>query len=146
MASLNCCQFTGNIGKDPELTFTQSGMPIGKFSLAVQQYDSRTKSNTTMWLPIVCFDKLAERVEKYMMKGSKVAVVGRLSQNTWKNKDGQSVTSYSLVASEVIFMDNKSEADILRAKEAERYRQEEAGEVVPDSYAGEGIPVDSDMP
>src|SRR5258708_36258556 len=80
MATLNQCSFIGHLGKDPELSVTNEGKPVTKFSLAVDQ----GKDQQPMWLNITCWDKLAEIVEKYARKGSLVFVQGRLVLRTYR--------------------------------------------------------------
>jgi len=88
---MNKIMLIGNLGKDPEMNYTPSGMAITKFSLAVNRYK---KSNTgerqeeTDWFNIVAMDKRAEICNTYLHKGSKVYIEGRLSQRKYTDKNG----------------------------------------------------------
>jgi single-strand DNA-binding protein len=88
---MNKIMLIGNLGKDPEMNYTPSGMAITKFSLAVNRY---TKSSTgerqteTDWFNIVAMDKRAETCNQYLHKGSKVYIEGRLSQRKYTDKNG----------------------------------------------------------
>lgn len=84
MATLNQCSFIGRLGKDPEFSVTSGKQPICKFSLAVDQ----GKGKKAMWLTVTCWDKLAETVEKYAVKGTAVFVQGKLQISTYKDKGG----------------------------------------------------------
>src|SRR5437763_16206043 len=78
MATLNQCSFIGRLGKDPEMNYTPSGKAVTKFSLAVDQ----GKGQDTLWLTIVCWNDLAERMHEYLSKGQLVVVQGRLVQRS----------------------------------------------------------------
>ncbi len=84
----------GNLGKDPELTYTPSGVAIAKFSLATaesRKNQSGGWDDHTEWHNIVLFGKTAETAEKYLKKGGQVFVEGKLSTDTYE-KDG--ITRY----------------------------------------------------
>jgi len=88
---MNKIMLIGNLGKDPEMNYTPSGMAITKFSLAVNRV---TKSSTgerqteTDWFNIVAMDKRAEICNQYLHKGSKVFIEGRLQQRKYTDKNG----------------------------------------------------------
>jgi single-strand DNA-binding protein len=88
---LNKIMLIGNLGKDPEMNYTPSGLAITKFPLAVSRYK---KSNTgerqeeTDWFNIVAMERRAEVCNQYLHKGSKVYVEGRLSQRKYTDKNG----------------------------------------------------------
>jgi len=81
MATLNQWMGIGHLGKDPVLDVTSDGKPYARFSLAVDQ----GKDRKPMWLNIVCWDKLAEQMEKFLYKGAQVFVQGRLQISTYKD-------------------------------------------------------------
>ncbi len=86
MATLNQCLFIGRLGKDPTtLQVTKEGKPFVRFSLAVDQ----GKSQEAMWLNVICWDKVAEAVDKYARKGTSVFVQGRLQMQKYKDKTTQ---------------------------------------------------------
>ncbi|HVB24613.1 MAG TPA: single-stranded DNA-binding protein [Ktedonobacteraceae bacterium] len=118
MATFNQCQFIGRLGKDPELTVTSDGQPIGKFSLAVDQ----GKGKPTMWLNITIWDKLAETVEKYAWKGMLVFVQGKLQLHTYKDKQKVERISVEIIATIV---------QLLEKRKAEPGEDELPDEVLP---------------
>lgn len=87
MASdINNFQFTGNLTRDGELKYTNSGMAVCKFSIAVNK---KFKDNeSTSFFNCVIFGKFGEAVNQYLTKGLPVAVGGEVKQNKWE-QDGQ---------------------------------------------------------
>ena len=110
MATLNQCSFIGRLGKDPELTVTQDGQPIAKFSLAVDQ----GKGKKAMWLNVTAWDKLAETLEKYARKGMLVFVQGKLQLHTYKDKHGGADrVSVEIIATVVQLLEKRKDEDEL---------------------------------
>ena len=91
MASLNKVMLIGNLGKDPEIRYSQQGTAIVKFPIATteQWYDktSGEKQEKTEWHNIVAFGKPAEILEKYLSKGSPIFLEGRLQTNRYEKDD-----------------------------------------------------------
>jgi single-strand DNA-binding protein len=107
---LNKIRLIGNLGKDPELNVTSDGTPYTKFSLAVNRSyktNSGEKKEETEWFNIVTWRQLAELCEKYLHKGSKVYVEGRLTQRKYTDKDSVQRTSVEVQANDVQFLDSK---------------------------------------
>lgn len=93
MASLNQCQFIGNLGADPETRSFQNGGKVCNFRLAVSESwkDKATgeRKEKTEWVSVAIFgDGLANVAERYLRKGSKVFVSGKLATRKWTDKDG----------------------------------------------------------
>ena len=103
MATLNQCSFIGHLGKDPELSVTNTGKPVTKFSLAVDQ----GKDQQPMWLNITTWDKLAETIERYARKGALVFVQGRLVIRPYKDKNGIDRIAIDIVATTVQLLEKK---------------------------------------
>ncbi len=103
---LNKIMLIGNLGKDPELTVTNDGTPVTKFSLAVNRKLS-TGEKETEWFQIVAWRQLAELTERYLHKGSKVYIEGRLQQRKYTDRDGVQRTSVEVIANDVQFLDSK---------------------------------------
>ena len=94
----------GHLGKDIELRSTQSGKSVASFSLAIQ--GAKTDNGyLTEWLDITVWDKLADNCSKYLSKGSKVYVEGRIQTRKWQDKNGQDRYTTECVAHEVKFLD-----------------------------------------
>lgn len=97
---VNITVFTGNMGKDPEMKYVGDGKAVTKFSIAVNNRDE------TLWLNLVCWERLAETVNEYGKKGRKVLVQGRLKDSSYE-KDGVKHKAVELVATEVQFLHPK---------------------------------------
>ncbi len=91
MSGLNKVILIGNIGKDPEVRYLESGVAIAKFPLATNDsYKNKdgSKVDQTEWHNIVVWRKTAEFAEKYLKKGSLVCVEGKIKTRSWEDKDG----------------------------------------------------------
>lgn len=91
--SVNKVILIGNLGKDPEVRRLESGSVVANFPLATSESytdkSSGERRESTDWHDIVVWRGLAEVVEKYVRKGMKVYVEGRLKKRSWQDKDGQ---------------------------------------------------------
>ncbi|WP_297760597.1 single-stranded DNA-binding protein [uncultured Muriicola sp.] len=88
----NKVQLIGNLGQDPEVVNLDSGSKLAKFSIATNETYRNTKGEKvtdTQWHNIVVWGKLADVVEKFLFKGSEVAVEGKLIHRSYENKDGE---------------------------------------------------------
>src|SRR5919205_363576 len=106
MAGFNHCIFVGRVGKDPQLKQTNEGVSYCRFRLAVDQ-----GKEEPLWLSVVAWRTLATQVEKYVKKGSQVLVSGRLSIDTYTDKQNQKQTGVEIVALEVRFLEQKRKED-----------------------------------
>ncbi len=91
--SVNKVILVGNLGRDPEIRFTQSGQKIANMSVATSEQwrdkQSGERREKTEWHRVVIFDeRLADIVEKYVKKGSKVYLEGSLQTRKWTGNDG----------------------------------------------------------
>ena len=89
--ALNKVMLIGNLGKDPELRYTATGVAVANFSIATN--DSWTdkdgnKVEHTEWHRIIVWRRLAEICGEYLTKGKKVYIEGRLRSRSWEDKDG----------------------------------------------------------
>lgn len=102
MAGFNHCVFVGRVGIDPELKQTNEGVSYCRFRLAVDQ-----GKEEPMWFSVVTWRNLATLVEKYVKKGALVLVSGRLSVDTYTDKENRKQKGVEIVASDVRFLDQK---------------------------------------
>src|SRR6266480_2880706 len=108
---LNKIMLIGNLGKDPELNVTSDGTPVTKFSLAVNRTTKTStgeKKEETDWFNIVAWRQLAELCERYLHKGSKVYIEGRLTQRKYTDKEGVQRTSVEVIANDMQMLDSKA--------------------------------------
>lgn len=92
MASLNKVTLIGNLGRDPELRYTQSQQPFAKFSLATTEAfttQSGEKREKTMWHNLVVWGKQAEIAQKYLHKGKQIYVEGSIEYREFDDPNGQ---------------------------------------------------------
>ncbi len=113
----------GNLTRDPELTETANGSMVCRFSVAVtRDYASADGNRETDFFNITVWNKQAENCGKYLKKGNKVAVVARLQNRSYEDKDGVKRYVTDIIASEVEFLTPKgaqgedSEVPVVSAK------------------------------
>lgn len=127
--SVNKVILIGNLGKDPEVRRLENGTVVANFPIATSETftDRNTgeKRESTDWHDIVVWRGLAEVVEKYVRKGMKIYVEGRLKKRTWQDKEGQ--TRYTTE----VLCDNLT---ILSRPESQPKQQNEP------NYSKEGTP------
>lgn len=107
---LNKIMLIGNLGRDPDLSYTPSGKAIAKFSLAVSRRrrdESGEQREETTWFNIVAWERLAETCNTYLHKGSKAYIEGRMTSRKYTDKDGIERTVWDVVASEMEMLDPK---------------------------------------
>lgn len=100
----------GRLTRDPETTYSQSSqtpMAISKFSIAVDRKFKRQGEVETDFFNCVAFGKQGEFVEKYLSKGNKVLLTGRIENNNYTNREGQKVYSVQVSVEEVEFAESK---------------------------------------
>lgn len=109
--SLNKVLLIGNCGKDPEVKYSPSGVPVAKFSIATsERYKDKAGEwqEKTEWHNIVAFQRLAEIVGEYVNKGSKVYIEGRLQTSSWDDsKSGEKKYKTEIVVNELLLLDGK---------------------------------------
>ncbi|MBQ3104822.1 MAG: single-stranded DNA-binding protein [Lachnospiraceae bacterium] len=103
----------GRLTRDPEVRYSQSGeapMAIARFSLAVDRRGSRNNSDgqTADFINCVAFGRLGEFAEKYLRKGTKVAMSGRIQTGSYTNRDGIRVYTTDVIADDIEFAESKS--------------------------------------
>jgi single-strand DNA-binding protein len=102
VAGVNRVFLIGNLGKDPEVRYTQSGKAVCNFSIAVTE-GPRDKEKTE-WFNVVAFDEAAESCGKFLSKGRQVCVEGRIQTREWEDKEGAKRRSVEVVSSRVAFL------------------------------------------
>ena len=108
---LNKIMLIGNLGKDPDMSYTQAGTAITKFSLAVNRRskdrETGERKDETTWFNVTAFDRLGETCNEFLHKGSKVYIEGRMTSRKFTDKDGVERTFWDVVASEMQMLDPK---------------------------------------
>ncbi len=103
----------GNLGDAPIMRYTPTGVPVASFSLAVNKkwtgQDGAQQEKTT-WFRITCWRKQAEIVSEYLVKGSKVMVIGEVEDaKPWTDRDGNQRASLEVTAQTVKFLSGRGE-------------------------------------
>jgi single-strand DNA-binding protein len=109
VVSFNRVVLAGNLTRDPELRFTQSGTPVCGFGLAVNRVFS--KNDEVDFFNISAWRDLGERVANYTKKGDPVLVEGRLQYRTWEAQDGSKRSAVDVVADNVQFLGRAGDAN-----------------------------------
>jgi single-strand DNA-binding protein len=111
--SVNKVILIGNLGKDPEVKYTQGGMPVAKFSIATNERfkdkDGQWQDRTE-WHNIVAFQRLAEIVGEYLKKGGKCFIEGSLRTSSWDDKEtGQKKYKTEIIANDLVLLSGRGE-------------------------------------
>ena len=97
----------GRLTKDPEIRYAQSGSAVAGFSIAVDRKFKRDGEPDADFFNCSAFGKTAEFLEKYIHKGTKVVIEGRLQNDTYTNKDGVKVTATKILVDSMEFAESK---------------------------------------
>lgn len=114
----------GRLTKTPELRYTQTGLAVARFSLAVDRKFAKkndTNSTTTDFFNVVVFGKMAENMSKYLQKGKLVCVKGRLQNDNYTDKDGIKHYNVDIITEEIQFLQwgDKKSSDSAVSKQAQ---------------------------
>lgn len=109
---MNKVMLMGRLTRDPEVRYSQGETPlaIARFSLAVDRRFSRNNGGDQQsadFINCVAFGKQGEFAEKYLHKGTKIALTGRIQTGSYTNKDGNKVYTTDIVAEEMEFAESK---------------------------------------
>lgn len=107
MANLNKVFLMGNLTRDPELRYTQTGLAVASFGIAINQaWTAKTgeQKKEVCYVDINIFGRRAEVVGEYFSKGNPIFIEGRLQFNQWETKDGQKRSTLRVVADNFQFI------------------------------------------
>lgn len=133
MKGLNCVTIGGNLTRDAALKTTDSGFSILEFGVAVNE--SRKNQQTGEWdeypnyVDCKVLGKRAESLERFLSRGTYVALTGRLHQSRWQNKDGQNRSRLEVVVDEIHFETRRDDSDEYDQQQAEMYADSVAQDV-----------------
>jgi len=101
----NTITLTGNLTRDPELRFTQSGFPRAQLGIAVSHFRNDRNTNErieeTSFFNIVCLGQMGENAAQCLNKGMRVVVTGRLEQRSWQTPEGEKRSVVEVIADEI---------------------------------------------
>lgn len=111
---LNKVILIGNLGRDPDVKFTDSGRAVCNFSVATNEKWKDREGNQqerTEWHKIVAWGKLAEICGEYLSKGKMVYIEGSIQSRKWEDRDGAERTTYEIKAWSMIMLGGRSDSD-----------------------------------
>ena len=103
----NKVQLIGNLGNDPEITTLDSGKKRAKLTIATNETyknESGEKITDTQWHNVVAWGNTAEVIEKYVTKGTQIAIEGKLTHRSYEDKNGEKKYFTEVVANELLLL------------------------------------------
>jgi single-strand DNA-binding protein len=107
----NKVQLIGNLGNNPEIKTLEGGKKLARFSVATNEVYRNTKGEKvteTQWHNLVAWGKVAEIAEKFLTKGSEIAIEGKLMNRTYNDKDGVKKYFTEVQVNELLMLGDKS--------------------------------------
>ena len=107
---MNSVQLTGRLTRDPEVRYTDGGLSIARFTLAVNRRFKQENGPSADFIQCKAFGKTAEFIEKYFSKGRKMDLNGRIQTGSYQNQDGATVYTTEIIVENVEFGESRSSA------------------------------------
>jgi single-strand DNA-binding protein len=146
----------GNLGNDPDVRFMPNGNAVANFSVATSETwkDKQTgeQKEKTEWHRIVIYQRLAEIAGKYLKKGSKVYLEGKLQTRKWQNQQGQDQYTTEIVVNEMQMLDGRNSnaqnmpQQAQQASQAPQAQQAQQASQAPQAPQEPDIDFDDDIP
>ena len=139
MAGVNKVILIGNLGKDPEVKYLDSGVAVANFSLATtESYKNKEgeRVSQTEWHNVVLWRGLAEVAEKWLKKGSSVYIEGKIRNRKWEDKDGNTRYTTEILADNMTML-GKKDAGSSETSESTTTTTEES---IPQEEKGDDLP------
>jgi len=130
---MNLAILLGNVGRDPEIRYAQSGTAVVNFTLATNK--KVNGEDKTSWHRCVVFGKTAEIIEQYVKKGSKIGVEGEISYGSY-DKDGTTVYTTDIIVNRFHFAGEK----------AQSHPKQQPNQAQSQGHQGQGPIPDDDIP
>ena len=141
---MNKVVLVGRIVRDPEVRYSQGENPtaVARYTIAVDRKFKRDGEPTADFINCVTFGKSAEFVEKYFRKGLRISISGRITTNSYTNKDGVKVYTTEVIVEEQEFAESKSASENNAKESAPRQNRgsEDGFMNVPDGLDNEELP------
>ncbi len=129
MSGVNKVILVGNLGSDPELRNTGSGIQVANFSLATSEnFKGRDgeRQTRTEWHKIVTFGKLAEICGQYLQKGKQVYIEGRLQTRSWEDQSGNKKYTTEIIANQMVMLGRAGDAGGRSNRDESRKAEDES--------------------
>lgn len=136
---INRTILTGRLTADPELRYSQNGVGVASFTLAVNRPFDKEKTD---FIRCICFKKTAENLANYQKKGSLIGVDGRIQTGSYE-KDGRTIYTTDIVADQIVFLEYKKQSN--QQNNPSRQQIDAANNEIKkqaDPFAGSGEPID----
>ncbi len=138
---MNSVQLIGRLTRDPEMRYTSgSQMAVTTFTLAVDRPARQGEEKKADFPRITVFGKQAENCDRYLVKGRKVAIEGRIQTGSYQNRNGDTVYTTDVVANRVEFLERGEKTTQEPAREPEEHQQSIAD--LPEEFSA----IDEDVP
>lgn len=105
---MNSVCLVGRFVRDPEVRYTDNGLSIARFTLAVDRRYKREGEQNADFIGCIAFGKTAEFIEKYFRKGKRIGLTGRIQTGSYTNNDGNKVYTVDVVTEQVEFVESSS--------------------------------------
>ena len=128
MAGINKVILIGNLGKDPEVRYLDSGVAVANITLATtENYKNKEgeRVSQTEWHDIVLWRGLAEIAEKYLKKGSSVYIEGKIRTRKWEDKDGNNRYRTEILANNMTMLGGRNSGEVVSSSEEIKDKPEE---------------------
>jgi len=139
----------GNLGKDPEVRYTQSGRAVARFSIATTEFWNDQEGNRqerTEWHNIIVWGKQGETCAQYLAKGRQVFIEGSIRSRSYDDKSGTKRYITEIIAQRVRFLGGGGGTRIAPEAEGESSGEPVSGEQSPPSSGEHSPPSDDDIP
>lgn len=145
--TLNKVMLIGHLGDDVKIHYFEGGNCIGRFPLATNEVyinkQTNEKITSTEWHNLVVRNKAAEICEKYLAKGDKIYVEGRIKSRQWQGEDGQTKYTTEIQVTEFTFLTVKKELD---ANQKQQPFTQTEGDSAKTTYDMPNVPANDDLP
>lgn len=127
---MNVVNLIGRLARDPQIN--NASTKVARYSLAVDREYKRDGQPTADFINCVCFGKTAEFVEKYLTKGMKIAVQGRIQTGSYTNRDGQRVNTVDVLVNSHEFVEKRNASQPVQNNTPQAVTMEEGFMSIPD--------------
>lgn len=119
---MNTINLIGRLTKDPELRYSQSGMAICTFTIAVNRdFTNQNGEREADFIQCKAFKKTAENLANYQQKGSQIGVVGRIQTGSYEGQDGKRVYTTDVMVDRIEFLGSKSDGNNQGGNQQQQY-------------------------
>lgn len=128
----------GNVGKEPDVRYTQDGKAIVSLSIATSEQwkdkNSGEKQERTEWHRVVFFGKVAEIAAEYVKKGSKIYVEGKLATRKWTDQQGQDRYTTEIIADQLQLLDSRQDGGGQQGQQRQQRQDQQQAPAGGDSF------------